>query len=786
MKSSWTIVSLCAAIAVAATVSFAQPDSLWSRIYGGTGGEESSSVVQTEDGGYVLGCATSSYGAGDWDAWMIKTDADGDTLWCRTFGGWGWDMVSNVDRTTDGGYFIAGTTASYGAGNDDFWLVKTDADGNTQWSRTYGGPADEQLWWGQQTTDGGYILAGFTYSFGAGGRDVWLVKTNANGDTLWSRTFGGPLHDGGTSVVQTADSGYMVAGVGRSFGEPNGDFWLIKTDANGDSVWSHIYGGPRADIPYAMEQTMDGGYIVTGFTTQSNGITDAWLLKTSADGDSLWSLTYGDLGAPDVGLSVVQTSDGGYAVAGGAQWNGGPAVGDAWLIRTDGEGNLLWNRAFGGPAYDMAYDVQRTADGGYAIMGITKSFGAVNQDAWLIKTGPDPVQPVTWTQVDSALHPFVAAGNGVLGNYFYCFGSTLTNPVAQAFNLTTEQWEESTIPPLGWNSFSSAVTGDAIYLIGWYNPGNQQGPEVQKFTPTGGGPTGTWTQMAPYPLSVCVLATAWDGGSHIYAAGGSDANGNAYPDAYKYDIDNNWTQIASMPYSMFWCGGAFVGGEFYVLGGMGFPNNLLEYNPDSNTWAERAAAPREILTATGCTTFNDSLVIVVGGGMNYYLGQPPSDAVQIYNPLTDTWTQDTPLPHAVASNSARFVPPDKVISAGNYQSYSPGVITGETYRGTGFPGGAVAVDPVPRTMPTRYVLSQNYPNPFNPSTTVRFTVPKVSKVTLTVYDILGRRVTTLGEGLYSPGPHEIMWNCPACPTGIYILRMNSEGAVQQRKMLLMK
>jgi hypothetical protein len=391
MKRLWWFISLCAAIAIA-NVSSAQPDSLWSRTYGGPGTEYSYSVVQTDDGGYVIGAQKNPGGGVNWDAWLIKTNAQGDTLWSRTFGGPLWENGYNVGCTADGGYFIAGSTQSYGAGNTDFWLVKTDASGNATWSRTYGGPGEDQLYGGKQTTDGGFILAGYTYSYGAGGRDFWVVKTDAIGISQWSRTFGGPLNEGAAAgVVQTTDGGYMVAGLVQSLGEPNGDFWLIKTNALGNLVWSHAYGGPRPDKPYCVRQTMDGGYIVTGYTTRSNGITDAWLLKTAANGDSLWSVIYGSPSAPEVGLSVVQTYDGGFAVAGGAQWNGGPAVGDAWMFRTDDEGNLLWSRTFGGSAYDMAYELQRTTDGGYVLAGCTNSFGAGSYDAWLIKTGPDPV-----------------------------------------------------------------------------------------------------------------------------------------------------------------------------------------------------------------------------------------------------------------------------------------------------------------------------------------------------------------------------------------------------------
>ena len=387
MKKCWYALILAVLMV---SIANAQPDSLWSRTYGGTGRESGWAVVSAEDGGYVLGGLTNSFGAGGYDGWLIKTNADGDTLWCRTFGGPQDEEVATMGRTTDGGYFMAGMTYSYGAGNGDFWLVKTDADGNAMWSRTYGGPAEDgDAFQCQVTTDGGYILAGPTHSFGAGNHDFWLVKTNANGDSLWSRTFGGPLMESALYVVQTADTGYMVAGTTYAAGHENGDFWLIKTDANGDSLWSHTYGRPWEDIPWCVKQTMDGGYIVVGQSARtSGGIPDIWLVKTSANGDSLWSRTYGQPGSYEVGYSAVQMSDGGYVIAGGTEAIG-PNNGDVWLIRTESEGIVLWSRMYGSGADEGAHDFQLTADGGYIITGYANSSGSY--DMLLLKTGPDPV-----------------------------------------------------------------------------------------------------------------------------------------------------------------------------------------------------------------------------------------------------------------------------------------------------------------------------------------------------------------------------------------------------------
>jgi hypothetical protein len=302
-----------------------------------------------------------------------------------------------------------------------------------------------------------------------------------------------------------------------------------------------------------------------------------------------------------------------------------------------------------------------------------------------------PGRDVVWTQVGSALHAFIGAGSGVLGNYLYCYGAQYGFlPSALAFNLTTEQWEESTIAPFGVDSYGSATTDEAIYLIGWYD-GIGLGSNVQKFTPIPGGPTGVWTQMTPYPVATCDPAAAWDGGNYIYAAGGFVAlAGQAwYIEAYKYDIAaNTWTQIASMPDSNGLCGGAFVNGKFYVVGGMRDAGHLLfEYNPGTNAWTVKTGPPVGVPCANYCTGFNDSLIFTAGGGGESY---PASNEVQVYNPVGNVWTSESPLPEVISYNTARFVTPNKLISAGGY-SASPPYWIPTTYRGAGFPTGPSTV-----------------------------------------------------------------------------------------------
>ena len=315
----------------------ASGDTLWARTYGGTVRDWGWSVVQTPDIGYIIAGQTTSFGAGDKDYYLVKTNASGDTVWTRTYGGTGMDEGRSVQLTSDGGYIVAGVTTSFGAGSYDFYLVKTNAVGDTLWTRTHGGTNEEVCYSVRRTFDGGYVVVGYTASYGAGNEDVYLVKTDAVGDTEWTRTYGGLGNDIGFSVQQTPDSGYIIAGYTASYGAGNGDVYLVKTNSSGDTLWTRTYGGTNEEMGYSVQRTLDGGYVVAGKTAsfgQGNG--DVYLLKTNASGDTLWTRTWGGVGV-DFANSVQQTSDGGYIVAG---YTAPPAgSGDVYLVKTDADGS---------------------------------------------------------------------------------------------------------------------------------------------------------------------------------------------------------------------------------------------------------------------------------------------------------------------------------------------------------------------------------------------------------------------------------------------------------------
>ncbi|MCD4842403.1 MAG: PKD domain-containing protein [Methanosarcinales archaeon] len=306
----------------------------WQRTIGSNNSYEAYSAIQISDGGYIIAGRTISNGSDNFDLLLVKTDAKGIEQWNRTFGGNDYDTASSVRQASDGGYIIAGRTTSFGAGSYDFWLVKTDSEGIEQWNRTFGGDSSDWLYSFQQTFDGGYILGGATRSFGTGSSDFWLVKTDNNGIELWNRTFGGVDNDRAYSVQQTSDGGFILAGVTRSLHWY--DCWLVKTDNEGVEMWNRTIGPNEDNSPNSILQSPDGGYIIAGKTGSVNyGSYDMWLVSTDPDGYVQWEMTFGGTGQDDVARSVLLAPDGGLVVAGDKDWFTEQGT-DFWLIKLGG------------------------------------------------------------------------------------------------------------------------------------------------------------------------------------------------------------------------------------------------------------------------------------------------------------------------------------------------------------------------------------------------------------------------------------------------------------------
>ena len=354
------------------------------KTFGGMSTDYAYSVQQTKDEGYIIAGYTTSFGEGSRDAYLIRTDVNGKTLWTKTYGGSNTDYAWTVQQTNDEGFIFGAHSGSFGLGSHDVYLVKSDLSGNVTWSRVYGGSNADGAYSLQQTTDGGFIIGAHVNSFGAGQHDVYLIKINNNGDTLWTKTFGGSGEDRFRELHQTADGGYILVSETLSFGAGNSDVYLIKTDSTGNLLWTKTYGGSSSDFGYSVRQNSDGGYIIAGYTRSfGSGGTDVYIIKTDSSGNLNWAKSYGG-GSDDYGYSVRQTTDGGYIIAGYTESFG--TAGDVYLIRINADGDLLWSKVFGGSQTDYGWSVRQTVDEGFIIAGYTRSFGAGNEDVYLIKT----------------------------------------------------------------------------------------------------------------------------------------------------------------------------------------------------------------------------------------------------------------------------------------------------------------------------------------------------------------------------------------------------------------
>lgn len=408
------------------------PSIEWQRTYGGTGPDSAFEINSTTDGGYFIvgdsntpnnGDVTGNHGFHDF--WVVKTDDMGAIQWQKSLGGSDQDYAQSGSQTSDGGYIVAGYSGSNDgdvSGNNgtiDVWVVKLDGSGNIQWQNALEGTDHDYAREVRQTTDGGYIVVGFTYSTNGdvtgnhGDFDYWVIKLDASGNLQWQKALGGTFGDEGDSIQQTADGGYIVAG--HSFSSDGDvasgnqglrDFWVVKLDSSGNIEWENSMGGSATDYARSVIQTGDGGYLIGGETSSNDGdvtghqgVGDYWVVKLNSSGVMEWQKTLGG-SLDDEGNAVKQTNDGGYLVAGrsgsvdgdktGSQ--GGP---DFWVAKLNPTGNLLWEKSLGGSSNESAESIQLTSDGGFIMTGYAgSSDGDVSGnhgflDYWVVKLSPN-------------------------------------------------------------------------------------------------------------------------------------------------------------------------------------------------------------------------------------------------------------------------------------------------------------------------------------------------------------------------------------------------------------
>jgi hypothetical protein len=353
---------------------------LWEKTYGGTGDDRAFYAITAGDGYLVVGSSTSLE-QGKTLGWVLRLDHDGNALWNCTYSEEAGSEFRYVLSLTDG--FLLVGNVFQPSGDTDGYVVKIDDNGVLRWNVTVGGAEVDKLFSAAKTQDG-FLLVGLTDSFSNNNEsDVWVVKIDLNGNVIWNKTYGWSMDDAGRAIAQTEDDNYVVVGYTDSVGNGDYDFLLLKIDADGNMLWNKTYGGTQSDKAYAIVAT-SGGCVVAGDTrSKGAGDDDAWVIKVDLNGDLLWDRTAGGSGF-DMPSCITASNSGGYVV-GGFTFSFGNGQRDFWLFKIDDSGNVLWSSTIGRSQYEEAYAVLETAENQFVMAGWTNSLGMGHYDYYVVK-----------------------------------------------------------------------------------------------------------------------------------------------------------------------------------------------------------------------------------------------------------------------------------------------------------------------------------------------------------------------------------------------------------------
>ncbi len=502
------------------------PEIEWQNTIGGSNSESIALVSQVEDGGYIVGGTSSSNISGDKtsntfggdDYWITKINSSGNVIWDKTIGGNSGDSFRFLVQASDGGYILGGfshsevsgskTQANIGA--DDYWIIKTDLNGNIIWDKVYGGNDQDYLLSIDKTSDGGYILGGYSSSNASGnktedvigGLDYWIVKINSSGIIEWQKTIGGNSDDILIDIKEVSDGGYILCGISASGISGNkteenigqGDYWIVKVNSTGDVIWDKTIGGTFSDNAYSIKQTFDGGYIIGGFsnsgisgdkTEPCLGNDDFWVVKINNIGNIEWQNTIGG-SYYDRAFCANQTTDGGYIIIGSSnsaleddKTEASDGYEDYWVIKLNNIGEIQWQSTLGGSTEDIPYSVEQTSDGGYILGGVSHSNisadkdenGLGEYDYWVIKlAGTCTPNTETCNSLDDDCDGLVDDSISIsitidaLGPITFCQGSSIV--LTATHTGTSVQWYKNGTAILGATSlFYTASTSGSYTCI---------------------------------------------------------------------------------------------------------------------------------------------------------------------------------------------------------------------------------------------------------------------------------------------------------------------------------
>lgn len=406
------------------------------KIYGASGYDYGYSVTQVYDKGYVVAGATTSKGLGSTDAYLLKVDSIGTVKWDKTFGGINIDQLYSIKTTNDSGLVVAGFTNSLGHGGYDMYVIRTNKLGDSLWTKTYGGADWDFAYSIEKTNDGGYILAGGTYSYGKGDEDMYLVKINANGDTLWTKMYGGINEDEAWKAKQTNDGGYLIVGTTKSFGDVNGDMYIIKTNSMGDTLWTTRYGGTDIDEAYDIIEKDDGQIIVCGRTnSMGSGNFDGVVVYLSSTGTYIHHDLYG--GTDDDGFYSMNLAANGRFAVSGYTYSYGFTLGTAdFVLYIQNPFNGFHSANLGGNKMEKAYCINPTEDNGYILCGNSTSYSNLDH-IYLVKLDSNGISSANVINIPTG----IAENKNIIPNtYLYPNPAdkscTLVLPLSENYTIT--------------------------------------------------------------------------------------------------------------------------------------------------------------------------------------------------------------------------------------------------------------------------------------------------------------------------------------------------------------
>ena len=402
-KGLWRITLLTLLLLTPAYWAYGQGYEEWSKDIGGDDTEHFKAIQETADGGFIAVGYVEPWTRDDHELYMVKTDSAGEPEWSKVYGDTKDDDAYDVVQTGDGGYVVVGSTKSNGSGLADLWVMRTDGLGELVWEKVLGGAKNDAAYSLIALDGGEYLLTGSTASYGAGNGDVWVLKISDGGDVLWNITYGGPMNDVGRGIISTADGGFMVVGDTSSYGAGWSDVWLIKMDADGAASWNQTIGGSANDSGRSVKETGDGFIVAGNSESFGDTLVDGYVAKVDPEGELLWEKTYG--GASDDYAESIELFNGeGYLVTGYTS-STGTGESDVWLFSVSPDGDMVEETIYGGSLRDRMYQVHATSDGGYIMVGFTWSFG-VGGNGYLIKiTTEPPLAPAEFTLSDLVVSP---------------------------------------------------------------------------------------------------------------------------------------------------------------------------------------------------------------------------------------------------------------------------------------------------------------------------------------------------------------------------------------------